>query len=160
VTRLGTVTSNLTFSGARKITGDFSNGAPACGVLVQPPPAARATALGVIPNGTSIVSQLYLYDNANPDAAGHLTMRAAGIIDTNKIGAGVAPNLVLRAGGNNAITMAAASGNVTINGSIGFYNTSPGAKPTVTGSRSANAALASLLTGLATLGLLTDSTTA
>lgn len=43
---------------------------------------------------------------------------------------------------------------------MGFFNASPQAKPTVTGSRGGNAALASLLTGLATLGLITDSTTA
>jgi len=42
---------------------------------------------------------------------------------------------------------------------LGFYTTAPIAKPTVTGSRGANAALASLLTQLAALGLLTDSTT-
>lgn len=45
-------------------------------------------------------------------------------------------------------------------GNIGFYNTAPAAKPTVTGSRGGNAALASLLTALANLGLITDSTTA
>lgn len=43
---------------------------------------------------------------------------------------------------------------------IGFFNTTPAAKPTVTGSRGGNAALASFLTGLATLGLVTDSSTA
>ena len=42
----------------------------------------------------------------------------------------------------------------------GFFNTAPAAKPTVTGSRGGNAALASMLTALAGLGLLTDSTTA
>jgi hypothetical protein len=42
----------------------------------------------------------------------------------------------------------------------GFYNTTPAAKQTVTGSRGGNAALASLLTALATTGLITDSSTA
>ncbi len=42
---------------------------------------------------------------------------------------------------------------------LGFYNAAPAAKPTVSGSRGGNAALASLLTALAGLGLLTDSTT-
>lgn len=41
----------------------------------------------------------------------------------------------------------------------GFNNTAPIAKPTVTGSRAANAALASLLTALANYGLVTDSST-
>lgn len=40
---------------------------------------------------------------------------------------------------------------------LGFFNTAPVVKPTVTGSRGANAALASLLTALAGLGLVTDS---
>lgn len=43
---------------------------------------------------------------------------------------------------------------------LGFYNATPIAKPTVSGSRGGNAALASLLTALATQGLLTDSSTA
>lgn len=41
---------------------------------------------------------------------------------------------------------------------VGFYGTAPAAKPTVTGSRGGNAALASLLTQLASLGLVVDST--
>lgn len=40
---------------------------------------------------------------------------------------------------------------------VGFNNTNPIAKPTVTGSRGANAALASLLTALANYGLIVDS---
>lgn len=45
-------------------------------------------------------------------------------------------------------------------GNVGFYNTTAIAKPTVTGSRGGNAALASALTQLANLGLITDSSTA
>jgi hypothetical protein len=59
------------------------------------------------------------------------------------------------------------SGEFEINGdlnhdgsNVGFYGTAPAGKPTVTGSRGANAALESLLTGLASLGLITDSSTA
>jgi hypothetical protein len=40
---------------------------------------------------------------------------------------------------------------------LGFFAATPVAKPTVTGSRGGNAALASLLTALANLGLVTDS---
>jgi len=43
---------------------------------------------------------------------------------------------------------------------IGFNNTAPIAKPTVTGAKGSNAALASLLTALAAYGLVTDSSTA
>jgi hypothetical protein len=42
---------------------------------------------------------------------------------------------------------------------IGFNGTAPVAKPTVTGSKGANAALTSLMTALSSLGLVTDSTT-
>ena len=46
------------------------------------------------------------------------------------------------------------------NGAVGFYGTTPvAAKPTVSGSRGGNAALADLLTKLASLGLIADSTT-
>lgn len=43
---------------------------------------------------------------------------------------------------------------------IGFWNATPIAKPTVTGSKASGAALASLLSTLATMGLIVDSTTA
>ena len=43
---------------------------------------------------------------------------------------------------------------------VGFFGTSPVAKPTITGSRGGNAALASLLTALAGMGQITDSSTA
>ena len=43
---------------------------------------------------------------------------------------------------------------------LGFYGATPVAKPAVTGSRGGNAALASLLTQLASLGLVTDSSSA
>lgn len=44
-------------------------------------------------------------------------------------------------------------------GTVGFYGTTPIAKPTITGARGGNAALASLLTQLAALGLIIDNTT-
>jgi len=43
---------------------------------------------------------------------------------------------------------------------LGFYGATATTKPAVTGSRGGNAALASLLTALASLGLITDNTTA
>lgn len=58
--------------------------------------------------------------------------------------------------GNNGITL----GGTGLGNKLGFYNTPPIAKPTITGSRAGNAALASLLTSLANLGLLVDSTSA
>lgn len=50
-------------------------------------------------------------------------------------------------------------GDVNLDGTnLGFYGATPGAKPTITGSRGGNAALGNLLTALATLGLITNST--
>lgn len=46
------------------------------------------------------------------------------------------------------------------NTKIGFFAAAPVAKPVVTGSRGGNAALTSMLTALANLGLITNSTTA
>lgn len=43
---------------------------------------------------------------------------------------------------------------------LGFFGATASAKPTITGSRGGNAALADLLTKLATLGLITDGTSA
>ena len=43
---------------------------------------------------------------------------------------------------------------------MGFFNATPVVKPTITGSRASGAALQNLLTQLASLGLITDSTTA
>jgi len=45
-------------------------------------------------------------------------------------------------------------------GSVGFFGAGGVTRPTITGSRGANAALTSLLTSLSQLGLITDSTTA
>ena len=53
----------------------------------------------------------------------------------------------------------AASGNASGGVKIGFFGATAVVKPTVTGSRGGNAALASLLTALANLGLVTDSST-
>jgi hypothetical protein len=69
-------------------------------------------------------------------------------------------------GTTSDVALIGRGGNIIISGTdnggpakIGFYATSPITKPTVTGSRGANAALASLLTALSNLGLLTDSST-
>lgn len=46
---------------------------------------------------------------------------------------------------------------ISATGGFGFFGAAAAARPTVTGSRGGNAALASLLTGLASLGLIVDS---
>ena len=65
-------------------------------------------------------------------------------------------------GGNSEFSGAIAIGGALNHDgtTVGFYGTIPQGKPTVTGSRGGNAALASLLTALASLGLITDSSSA
>lgn len=66
----------------------------------------------------------------------------------------------LRAGVSSDMELSS-GGHLKTKGGVGFFNTAAiTTKPTVTGSRGGNAALASLLTTLASTGLLTDSTTA
>lgn len=69
---------------------------------------------------------------------------------------GVTNNLTLDAWNTTAWVNALT---VTSNGTIAFFGGTPRAKQTVTGSRGGNAALASMLTALANLGLITDDTT-
>lgn len=83
---------------------------------------------------------------------GSLTIVAetdAGVPTTNLL-------LATRSGTTIASATIAAT-SISLSGQCGFQGTSPIAKPTVTGSRGANAALASLLTALANYGLITDS---
>jgi hypothetical protein len=60
--------------------------------------------------------------------------------------------------GATAMVYNTGSGGHAFTGDMGFFGGTPASKPTITGSRGANAALASLLTELAGLGILTDST--
>jgi hypothetical protein len=63
----------------------------------------------------------------------------------------------------NSVELYGDSGGIAIgfdaSDDIGFFGATPIAQPTVTGSRGGNAALASLLTALADLGLIVDSST-
>jgi len=85
------------------------------------------------------------------------------LIETVNDGGGLHTTLGLATAGAG---VAEISGDVTtlisniIGSKIGFFGTNPGVtKPNVTGSRGGNAALASVLSGLDALGLITDSST-
>lgn len=80
----------------------------------------------------------------NGQVTGGLTVNGTAAVATLEAGS------ILDSGGNIQIDS---------NG-IGFFGTATQAKPTVTGSRGGNAALASLLTALAAFGLITNSTSA
>jgi hypothetical protein len=97
------------------------------------------------------------------------------IDSTNKLsgitlGLGVAGSTIILNSGNGAFTDNSGNNSNTIvgqqvttvsgsGGTLGFYGATPALKPTVAGSKGANAALGSLITALATLGLVTDTTT-
>lgn len=62
-------------------------------------------------------------------------------------------------GGSALALQSSGTTRILVNGTgLGFYGATPVAKPTVTGSKGANAALTSLMTALSSLGLCTDST--
>ena len=71
-------------------------------------------------------------------------------------GASSANNLFMSALGTGPIVI----NNLKISGNIGFNNTPPIAKPTLTGAKGSNAALASVIAALVAYGLATDTTTA
>ncbi len=88
----------------------------------------------------------------------HVTLKVSGLISqTADIVAVIRPNgnqtYSISATGQHAIAEAAGD-------TVGFFNTTPAGQQNITGSRGGNAALANLLTGLATLGLITDGTSA
>lgn len=60
--------------------------------------------------------------------------------------------------GKNTPGPLSVNGTLAVTGNSGFNGASPLAKPTVSGSRGGNAALASLITALANYGLITDGT--
>lgn len=62
--------------------------------------------------------------------------------------------------GSDIISVPTGTIDVKLSGKVGFNGTSPITKPTVTGSRAGNAALASLLTALSNYGLVVDSSSA
>ena len=60
---------------------------------------------------------------------------------------------------NNLLVGNAIGGVKLLGSSLGFYSATPVSKPTVSGSKGANAALTSLMAALVSLGLVTDTTT-
>jgi len=98
-----------------------------------------------------------LKDNGNTllqvaDSAGNFVMRNTNngqeiFLEAEDLGG------ILRPGAIRVGTAASAT-------AVGFHNTDPIVKPSVTGSRGGNAALASLLTKLDNYGFIADNTTA
>jgi hypothetical protein len=124
-------------------------------------------AIGTILTDSSTIN--FTYDAITPtisaDVVGHSVdfTKLATINTSSLLGRGTAGtgNIeVLSIGNGLHISGGALSliNNITLDSSgLGFYGTASTPQPTVTGSRGSNAALASLLTALADLGLIVDS---
>lgn len=114
-----------------------------------------------IPNGIQFLAQ---HAGVGSGVAG----ADAGIQGGDGDGAGFGGPAWIRAGGGGtpgiaSMKNAAGTDLIQVGGAadgVGFNGTAPIAKPAISGSRGGNAALASLITAGAALGLWTDSTTA
>jgi hypothetical protein len=124
--------------------------------------------IGVVPTAGADTTNNFLSGN-NANYSAMQTGRAAAEAQwavanaANFLFTGVAAgdSLIRQIAGKLHIGVASGAAELRIGDSqLGFFGTAPVAKPTVSGSRGGNAALASLLTALAGLGLLTDSSTA
>jgi hypothetical protein len=138
---------------------------------------ANATALtvGLFINGTNASGrQIRWYSDTTAGTGLRWNITMANIESGSNAGSNLSFNCFDDAGATlfspisitratGAITFSSALtsvGNFRVNGLSGFNNTAPIAKPTVSGAKGSNAALASLMTALAAYGLVTDTTTA
>lgn len=134
---------------------------------------ARAAALGSasVASGDESVAVGYNADAAAPQsvALGSGSIVASGHTGSAAIGPGAAttgPNQVVFGTANTAVQIPGqltSTGTAKIGGelsTVGFYGSTGITRPAVTGSRGGNDTLAKLLTALAALGLITDSTVA
>lgn len=185
----GTVEGSLTVQGTMTSTGNVTvdSAGSAFAILDRGAPTnfggfqfatggVTAATVGGRNDGTEAIH--FFLDNADPsrrdvlvlkpdsetvfnEDGGDHDLRVEGVTDTHllmvdasadRVGIGTAtPAAKLDVGGTFL---------VSAEGGPGFYGATPVAKPEVTGSRSDGTALASLLTALETLGLITDSTEA
>jgi hypothetical protein len=184
-TSLSVTSGNLTFAGtAQRIQADFSNGTISNRLDFQTSTPNSFTSVGIIPNGTNQISQMNWHNSSSPDISSYLAIgitSAKSFVNSRAIGGASALPLAFQIASADMMTLntngnlliGTTTDGLTSGGSlavaqdfghrgtkVGFYNTTPVTKPTVTGSRGGNAALASLLTALASEGLITDSTTA
>lgn len=107
---------------------------------------------GTVTGATTFATTLTVSSGGVTVTAGGLTVSAGG--------ANITGTITNTGGLSVASGGASITGTVVLNGNLGFYNSAAVAKQTVSGSRGGNAALASLLTALATVGLVTDSSSA
>jgi hypothetical protein len=136
---------------------DISPGSPASAATFNAPLGELDQAIQDILSGSSSLSTLYAALAHSHSASAitsdmlnnaRVSWAAPGAIGTTTPAAGKFTDLEIDGALNHDGSTA------------GFYNTTPVVKPTVSGSRQGNPAVASLLSALAGQGLVTDSTTA
>jgi hypothetical protein len=134
--------------------------------------AGRSTVVGGIINTLNDTSTRYRHINVTTSGTDLVDVFKGAYKQTqlSTIANRIGQSSAISGGGADNFEIGQPSGEIVLNvgstralrvsgGALGFFNGSPVAKPTITGSRGGNAALASLLTNLAGLGLITDSTT-
>lgn len=160
-----------TAAGAAWFWWDATSGQRGSGIYSTASSLTTATRLIMSDSGFNVTNSLSLPMLVVPAAAGLATnyleilgasagspvkIYAKGISDT-EVDLWIEP---LGSGTGKLLNGAESSSVVMWNNTgLGFNNTVPIAKPTVTGSKGSNAALASLMTALSSYGLVTDSTT-
>jgi parallel beta-helix repeat protein len=115
-------------------------------VVFYPNQGGSANSYGVINSATVGSTTLNV---VSPDASRTALLAEVHSVDTSG-------DIHLR---RNLVANQVNAAALKVAGNVGFYNTNPVGKPTVTGSRGGNAALTSLLNKLAAMGLITNSTT-
>jgi hypothetical protein len=139
--------SSVRLANVYSVDGDFSGDVAVGEVLALSTNASPAeNYIHTIDKATDGTSQFrFLVGNAAAEGAFQLLHNADETFNIARFN-GTAWDPFIRMGGNST----------AVHGS--FFGAAPIARPTVTGSRGGNAALASLCTALANLGLITDST--
>jgi hypothetical protein len=165
------VTNNATLGGVTTLGSGAQN------ITTITPGSSAAVAIQFAQSGTAGFKFGTAADA--PIAAGGGTFNGLTVtLGTNILQAGnaVGTNNVIRltpaaAGSTPTLTVIGPDANVNLalatqgtggfqfNSRVGFNNTAPAAKPTVSGAKGSNAALGSLLTALVSYGLITDTTT-
>jgi hypothetical protein len=158
-------TGEMTFVGAPSGLQSFLGGADANAGFQVDGTASPVNVL-VVNDVTGGTIQISSNDHTGISAGNGIDIEASA---NNVSLTSDAAEIFVEAHGNVSITSDTASVQLRTSGgtqievgapsTIGFFGASPVAKPTVTGSKGGNAALASLIAALASLGLIIDSTT-
>lgn len=180
-TRLKVVASKTVASAVGAVWNGFKLGASTLTLTGNTTPTGILAAAKfegpTITDATAItgVRAATLWVSGDPAAGGSVTLATGGVADVAAMRVDGSSYLggvtrIGRSGTEAMINVSSTDGSLSSpnastrftwdNTGIGFYASAPIAKPNVTGSRGGNAALASLCTQLANLGLITDSTSA